>query len=232
MTNKVICCPNKADNALPLSPHHISLTTKTWSPIHRDSPTDYVSSIHIDILYGEELKVIGQATVYRVRMDQVVNDDTWSLLDVFDSHSSDLANLYAELFEDDELIPAVEDELGDCSNVVLIKSILLTTEYRGQGLGGILALAIAELFDERDIVALKPWPMTADDPENVAGLWELPRLAESEQIVVANKLRKSYCNAGYKPLFKGSNHLFLTHYRHRTTTQLIDKWNEMHGTIG
>jgi hypothetical protein len=31
---------------MPLTPHHISLATKTWSPIHRDSPTDYVSTIH------------------------------------------------------------------------------------------------------------------------------------------------------------------------------------------
>lgn len=29
-------------------------------------------------------------------------------------------------------------------------------------------------------------------------------------------------NAGFKPFFKGSEHLFLTHFRHQTTTQLID----------
>lgn len=215
-----------------IDPMKISLATKTCSPIHRDAQCHYVSTIHIDILYGDEQETIGQAKVFEVKMDQIVNDDTWSLFDIFDGHSTDLGNLYEELFENDELIPAVSDELIDYANVVLIKSILLMPEYRGQGLGSILALAIAERFNERDIVTLKPWPMTADDPENVAGLWELPRLAESEQIAVANKLRKSYCNAGYKPLFKGSNHLFLTHYRHPTATQLVDKWNEMHGTIG
>lgn len=217
---------------MPIDPYHISLATKTWSPIYRDSPTDYVSTIRIDILYGEELKAIGQAKVYRVRMDQIVNDDAWSLFDTFDSHSSDLANLHDELFEDEELIPAVEDELGDCSDVVLIKSILLMTEYRGQGLGGILALAIAERFGDRDIVALKPWPMTADDPENVAGTWELPRLSQVEQKTIAGKLRKTYQKAGFKPLFKGSEHLFLTHLRHPTATQLIDKWIEKDRTIG
>jgi GNAT superfamily N-acetyltransferase len=131
--------------------------------------------------------------------------------------------LYEELFEDEELIPAVEDELCDYSNVVLIKSILLMPEYRGRGLGGILALAIAELFDERDIVALKPWPMTADDPEDVAGVWELPRLSQAEQKTIAGKLRKTYQKAGFKPLFKGSEHLFLAHLRHPTATQMIDK---------
>lgn len=206
-----------------LDPHHISLATKTWSPIHRDDPGHYVSTIHIDILYGDEREMIGQAKVFEVKMDQIVNDDAWSLFDVFDGHSSDLSNLYEELFEDEELIPAVENELCDHSNVVLIKSILLMPEYRGQGLGGILALAIAERFDERDIVALKPWPMTADDPENVAGVWELPRLSQAEQKTIAGKLRKTYQKAGFKPLFKGSEHLYLTHFRHPTATQLIDK---------
>ncbi len=42
---------------------------------------------------------------------------------------------------------------------MLIKSIVLKPEYRGQWLGGILALAIAERFDDRVIVTLKPWPM-------------------------------------------------------------------------
>jgi GNAT superfamily N-acetyltransferase len=208
---------------MPLNPQHISLATKTWSPIHRDDPGHYVSTIHIDILHGEERELIGQAKVYEVKMDHLVNDDAWSLFDVFDAHSSDLSHLYEELFEDDELIPAIADELMDYCNVVLIKSILLLPEYRGLGLGGLLALAIAERFDERDIVALKPWPMTADDPENVAGVWELPRLSQAEQKTIAGKLRKSYQNAGFKPLFKGSDHLFLTHFRHPTATQLIDK---------
>ncbi|HTG82003.1 MAG TPA: hypothetical protein VL949_08690 [Geobacteraceae bacterium] len=208
---------------MPLNPQHISLATKTWSPIHRDDPGHYVSTIHIDILHGEERELIGQAKVYEVKMDHLVNDDAWSLFDVFDAHSSDLSHLYEELFEDDELIPAIADELMDYCNVVLIKSIILKPEYRGQGLGGLLVLAIAERFDERDIVALKPWPMTADDPENVAGVWELPRLSQAEQKTIAGKLRKSYQNAGFKPLFKGSDHLFLTHFRHPTATQLIDK---------
>ncbi len=175
-----------------IDPQFISLSTKSSSPIHRDSPTDYVSTIRIDILYGDEREAVGQATVYRVRMDQIINDDAWSLFDVFDSHSSDLGNLYEELFVDDELNPGFADELMDYGNVVLIKSILLLPEYRGHGLGGLLALAIAERFDDRDIVALKPWPMTADDPENVAGAWELPRLSPAEQKTIAAKYLYPY----------------------------------------
>lgn len=132
----------------------ISLSTQTCTPIHRDDPGHYVSTIHIDILYGDEREAIGQAKVLEVKMDQIVNDYAWSLFDIFDGHSTDLGNLYEELFENDELIPAVADELIDYADVILIKSILLMPEYRGQGLGGILALAIAEQFDERDIVAL------------------------------------------------------------------------------
>lgn len=207
---------------MPLNPHQISLSTKTCSPIRRDSPTDYVSTIRIDILYGEEREAIGQATVYRVRMDQILKDDACSLFEVFDSHFSDLGNLYEELFDDEELNSDVDDELMDYGNVVLIKSILLLPEYRGQGLGGLLALAIAEQFDERDIVALKPWPMTAEDPENVAGTWELPRLTPTEQKSIAMKLRNSYMNAGFKLLFRGSEHLFLTHLRHSSATELIE----------
>lgn len=70
-----------------IAPHQISLSTKTCSPINRESPTDYVSTIRTDILYGEKREVIGQATVYRVRMDQFLNDDAWSLFDIFDGHS-------------------------------------------------------------------------------------------------------------------------------------------------
>lgn len=209
--------------------HHISLSTKSCSPIHRESPTDYVSTIRIDILYGEEQKAIWQATVYRVRMDQILNDDAWSLFEVFDSHSSDLGRLCEELFDDEELNPAIADELMDYGNVVLIKSILLLPEYRGQGLGGLLALAIAEQFDDRDIVALKPWPMTADDPENVAGAWKLPRLSPAEQKTIATKLRKGYIKVGFKPLFRQSEHLFLTHLRHPSATQLIEKMIDVQG---
>jgi GNAT superfamily N-acetyltransferase len=133
---------------MPINPHHISLTTKSCNPIHRDAPNHYVSTIHIDILHGDDREIIGEARVYEVRMDQVINDDEWSLFDIFDGHSSDLGNLYEELFADDELIPAVEDELLGYDNIVLIKSIILKPEYRGQGLGGILALAIAERFGD------------------------------------------------------------------------------------
>lgn len=202
---------------------HISLSTKSCSPIHRDPPTDYVSTIHIDILYGDEREAVGQATVYRIRIDQILNNDTWSLFDVFDGHSSDLGNLYAELFDEEELNPGVADELMDYGNVVLIKSILLLPEYGGQGVGGLLALAIAEQFDDRDIVTLKPWPMTADDPEIIAGAWELPQLSPAEQKTIAGKLRNCYRKTGFKPLFRGSEHLFLTHRRHPSASQLIEK---------
>jgi GNAT superfamily N-acetyltransferase len=201
-----------------IDPQFISLATRTCNSIYGDS---YVSSIDIDILYGDELEKIGEAKVYEVRMDRIINEAVCSFFAVFDGHSSDLGNLYEELFEDDELIPALEDELMDYGNIVLIKSIILKPEYRGQGLGGILALAIAERFDDRDIVALKPWPMNSHD--NPAGVWDLQQLTEAEQNTIAKKLRKSYRNAGFKPLFKGSSHLFLTHFRHPTATQLIGK---------
>lgn len=209
---------------MPLNQHHISLTIKSRSPIRRDDPNHYVSTIHIDILHGDKHENIGEAKVYEVRMDQIINDGKCSLLDIFDGHSSDLGNLYEELFADDELIPDIEDELLGYNNIVLIKSIILKPEYRGQGLGGILALAIAERFGEQDIVALKPWPMNPDGPDNPAGVWELPRLTETAQKTIAKKLGKSYMKAGFKPLFKGSDHLFLTHFRHQTATQLIDAW--------
>lgn len=209
-----------------LNPHHISLTTKSCNPIHRDAPNHYVSTIHIDILHSDDQEKIGEATVYEVRMDHIDNDHEWALFDVFDGHSSDLCHLYEELFDDDELIPAVEADLFDYENIVLIKSIILKPEYRGQGLGGILALAIADRFGDRDIVALKPWPMNPDGPDNPAGVWALPRLTKTAQKAIARKLRKSYMNAGFKPLFKGSDHLILTHFRHQTVAQLIDAWNE------
>lgn len=202
-----------------IDPQYIYLATKTRSPIYRDS---YVSTINIDILYSDGQEKIGEGKVYEVRLDRILDDGECSLFDVFDGHSSDLGNLYEELFADDELIPAVEDELMDYINIVLVKSIVLKSEYRGQGLGGILALAIAERFGDRDVVALKPWPMTADDPEYRNGVWELPRLTEAAQNTIAKKLRKSYQNAGFKPLFKGSSHLFLTHFRHPTATELIE----------
>lgn len=209
-----------------IDPQYISLATKTWTPIHRDAPDHYVSIIAVDILYGDELEKIGEGKAYGISMDHIINDGEWSIYTVFEGYSTDLYELYDELFADDELIPSVKNELGDYDNVVLIKSIVLKPEYRGHGLGGILALAIAERFDERDIVALKPWPINPDGPENPAGVWDLPQLTKTEQKSIAKKLRKSYMRAGFKPLLKGSNHLFLTHYRHPTATQLIDKWND------
>lgn len=211
---------------MPINPHNISLATKSWNPIHRDDPNRYVSTIHTEILHGDDREIIGEAQVYEVRMDHIINDDEWSLFDIFDGHSNDLGNLYEELFADDELIPSIEDELMGYDNIVLIKSIILKPDYRGQGLGGILALAIAERFGDRDIVALKPWPISPDDPDFRVGAWELPRLTKTQQKTIANKLRKNYMNAGFKPLFRGSSHLFLTHCRHPTATQLIDERNE------
>lgn len=61
------------------------------------------------------------------------------------------------------------------------------------------------------------------------GAWDLPFLTKAQQKTIANKLRKRYMNAGFKPLFRGSSHLFLTNYQHMTATQLIDEWNEEHG---
>lgn len=213
---------------MPLNPHHISFATKSWNPICRDAQNHYVSTIHIDILHGDDQEIIGEAQVYEVRMDHIINDDEWSLFDIFDGHSTELGNLYEELFVDDELISAVEDELLGYENIVLIKSIILKPEYRGHSLGGILALAIAERFGEQDIVALKPWPMNPDGPDNPAGVWDLPRLTETAQKNIAKKIVKSYMSAGFKHLFKGSTHLFLTHFRHPTATQLIDVRDECH----
>lgn len=68
--------------------------------------------------------------------------------------------------------------------------------------------------------------MTADDPENVAGAWELPRLSPEEQKTIETKLRKSYMKADFKPLFTGSEHLFLTHLRHPSATKLIEKMTD------
>jgi GNAT superfamily N-acetyltransferase len=209
-----------------IDPEFISLAAKTRSHIHRYAPDNYISNIDIDILYGDEQEKIGKGKVFEVRMDLIVNDDEYSLFDVFDGHSNDLGRLYEELFEDDALISAVEYEAMDYCNVVLIKSIALKPEYRGKGLGGILALAIAERFGERDIVALKPWPMNTGYRENSAEQWGLPPLTKTQQKTIASKLRKSYMSTGFKPLFRGSSHLFLTHYRHPTATQLIDEWNK------
>ena len=50
---------------MPLDPHHIALATRTWSPIHRDDPAHCVSTIEIDILYGDELEKIGEGKAYR-----------------------------------------------------------------------------------------------------------------------------------------------------------------------
>ncbi|NVN98198.1 MAG: GNAT family N-acetyltransferase [Geobacteraceae bacterium] len=204
-----------------IDPQFISLSTKTRTPIHRDDPLHYGSNIEIDIIYGEEQKTIGIARAFEVRMDQIVNDGEWSLIDVFDNHSSDLSGLYEELFEDDELNPAIADELMDYGNVVLIKSIVLMPEYRGQGLGGLLALAIAERFSERDIVALKPWPMNAGDPDCIAGGLLPPALSDLQQKAVASKLRKGYMKAGFKPFFRGSDHLFLTHFDRPSVSDMI-----------
>ena len=212
-----------------VDPQSISLAMKSWGNIHRAEPDCYVSTIEVDILYGDEQEKIGEGEVFEVRMDLIVNDGEFSLFDVFDGHSQELYNLYDELFEDDELIQSVEDELCDAGKIVLIKSIALKPEYRGKGLGGILALAIAERFGGQDLVALKPWPLNQSDLINGEQEWGLKLLTKAQQKLVAKKLRKSYMSAGFKPLFKGSEHLFLTHYRHPTATQLIDQWKE--GTL-
>jgi len=212
-----------------IDPEYISLEMKSLGPIHRDSPEHYVSTIEIDILYGDELEKIGEGRAYEVRMDHILDDDAWSLFDVFEAHSSDLYDLYDELFEDDELIPSVESELCDYGNVVLIKSIVLRPECRGQGLGGILALAIAERFGPTDIVALKPWPMNPHGHDDPGGVWALTQLTEPEQKAVAEKLRTAYRGTGFKEFFEGSSHLFLTQLRHPTATELMDNQERIQG---
>lgn len=47
---------------MPLDPHNISLSAKSWSPIHRDSPTDCVSTILSDILYGDEREATSRSS--------------------------------------------------------------------------------------------------------------------------------------------------------------------------
>lgn len=108
------------------------------------------------------------------------------------------------------------DEVLYCDNVILIKSIVLKPEYRGQGLGGTLALVIAERFCERDIVALRPWPMNPNCHENSANILEFLQLTKPEQEIVAEKLRANYQAVGFKELFRQSKHHFLTHFGTRS----------------
>lgn len=204
-------------------PQYISLTMKTWGHIHRDAPDHYISPVDIDILYGDEQKKIGEAKAFEVLMEHFINDGCCSLFDVFDCYAEDIFSLYEELFVDDELLKSVADDVGIIGNIVIIKSIILLPEYRGKGLGGILALAIAERFKDQDIVALKPWPLNSSFCQRSKRKWKLPHLSEIDQKQISRKLRKSYMKAGFKPLFRGSNHLFLTHYRHPTVTQLINR---------
>lgn len=121
------------DLLMHIAPESISTETKALAHIHRDAPDHYVSTIEIDILYGDELEKIGEAKAFEVRMGHIENDGQWSLFDVFDGNSGDLSELYEELFADDQLIPVVEDELGGYGNIVLIKSIVLKPEFRGTG---------------------------------------------------------------------------------------------------
>lgn len=211
-------------------PQFITFEMRTWGHIHRNAPDHYISNIDIDILYGDDQEKIGEGKAFEVRMDHLVNDGTCSLFDVFDCYADDLFSLYEELFEDEELKSSVDDEVSGFGNVIIIKSIVLRPEYRGKGLGGILALAVAEHFDEQDIVALKPWPLNPGYRERSGGKWGLPPLTKKQQKVIAKKLRQSYMSAGFQPLFRGSAHLFLTHYRHPSATELIDRWNEEHQT--
>lgn len=204
-------------------PQFITFEMRTWGHIHKDAPDHYISPVDIDILYGDDQEKIGEGKAFEVRMDHLVNDGTCSLFDVFDCYADDLFSLYEELFEDDVLISSVEDEVSGLGNIIIIKSIVLRPEYRGKGLGGILALAIAEQFDDQDIVALKPWPLNPGCREKSEGKWDLPPLTKMQQKVIAKKLRQSYMSAGFRPLFRGSDHLYLSHYQHPTATQLINR---------
>lgn len=74
-----------------IDPQFISIETKTWANIHRSDPDHYISTVDIDILYGDELEKIGKSKAFEVRMDHIENDSQWSLFDIFDGHSSDLS---------------------------------------------------------------------------------------------------------------------------------------------
>jgi hypothetical protein len=51
---------------MPINPRRISLATKSCNPIYRNDQDHYVSTIHIDILHGDDRENIGAATVYDI----------------------------------------------------------------------------------------------------------------------------------------------------------------------
>ena len=139
------------------------LRAESCASLYRFDPDEFVreTKVKFTIVDHPAGQVeMGAAQIFLINGDLARYQYDWNLFYVFDVHSQDLCDIYEAFFtDDDEWIDEVRD-CGICNyNILYIDYIYLKPEYRGYGIGRILAKGLVEEFAKwGEIVVTRPVP--------------------------------------------------------------------------
>jgi GNAT superfamily N-acetyltransferase len=148
----------------------VRMSVESLSPLCRFDPDEFVREIKVKLITGDYLTgkdEIGEASLLYINGDLARYHYNWNLFYVFDDHSQDLCDVYDAFFtDDDEWIDEVQYYEIFSYNTLYFDYLYLKPEYRGYGIGRILAMGLIEEFaKEPEIVIAWPVPVELQEDE-------------------------------------------------------------------
>ena len=186
----------------------VMTTTETFAPLCRSDPDQFVRETRVKFITGRHLSdqvEIGEARMFFVKGNLARYRYNCPLFYVLDVHSHGLSAIYQAFFKDrEEWI----DEVQICEifthDFLCFDYIYLKPEYRGYGIGRILAMGLVEEFaKEGEIVIAWPVPTELKEEEGARVV-----RCQSEDKTVTPKLVALCESLGFIRL-DGTNMLFL-----------------------
>jgi hypothetical protein len=184
------------------------IVLQTSGSLHPDGePDDYISPYtgFIRCIRDSDGKVsrVGKVRAYRIHADLAAWDGE-SLFDACDSHSQELHEVYAALFDHrtDDLKEAVRDQFDAFENDVLVLHyVLLSPRWRGLKLGLLAARKLIDLLGGGCGLAVShiaPLNLEAAEFQKVPQGW-IPWHADEEEGRAARvKLRRHFRKMGFR----------------------------------
>lgn len=135
----------------------ISITHNSRRPLGTGDPADVSTSWHSTLVAfddDERDHLLAVAETHIIHADRL---DGWSLLDVLDEISADVAS-YLDLFDQDgQLVAGISDNFA--GSLIVADRVSVDPQYRGHGLGPLLlAEALVELGQGCQLAVCTPAP--------------------------------------------------------------------------
>ena len=171
----------------------IRMRVQSCASLRKFEPYDFIRETKVKFITCDDLGhdvEIGEASLFFVNGNLAHYTYNCALFHVFDACSQDLCDIYQAFFKKAEWI----DQVRNCEiftyDALYLDYICLNPEYRGYGIGRILAMGLIEEFGkEGEIVIAWPIPVELQEnegirvvefqPEKKAATRKLVRMCES-----------------------------------------------------